>query len=67
MTTLFIIATPLLVLGGFLAIYFYGMRIGSQKQKQAVSEAENEILLKQRDNRITTVDDADKLWDKIGK
>lgn len=37
------------------------------KLRFKLKERENEILQKQRDNNITTVDDADRVWDDLDK
>jgi hypothetical protein len=48
------------------AIY-YAMKIGADKKSQQLKNLENEILKKQRDNPITTVADARKLFAKLRK
>lgn len=55
---------------GTIVSYLYiRARISLSKAKAAVKilQGQNEILKKQRDNNITDVDDADKLWNNWKK
>jgi hypothetical protein len=45
---------------GFFALFCWGM----SKQKEKSIEAENKVLKKQRDNDVTSVSDADGVWDR---
>ena len=65
-----IIITTILIGVAALALNMWGRKSKECNQLKKDLEAEreaNEILKKQRDNRITNVDDANRMWDNHKK
>lgn len=68
MTTAAIIVGLLIIALG--AVYFLGRKSiqkNDLKQDVATGEKTNEVLQKQRDDRVVSVDDADRLFDTLEK